>query len=114
MPGRISPDAKTEQLALSMDLFPTLLEAAGVVRPDGIDGRSILPQLLGRAPTDNSREVYFVRRDGGDMYCGKTIEALRRGDGKLVHDSPFAPPELTIWQPIPGRRPIWRPKNERG
>jgi arylsulfatase A-like enzyme len=93
-PGRISPDAKTEQLALSMDLFPTLLEAAGVSPPDGIDGRSILPQLLGKAPADNSREVYFVRREGGDMYCGKTIEALRRGDWKLVHDSPFVPPEL--------------------
>jgi arylsulfatase A-like enzyme len=93
-PGRISPGTKTEQPALSMDLFPTLLEAVGVAPLDGIDGRSVLPRLLGQAGADNSREVYFVRREGGDMYCGKTIEALRRGGWKLVHDSPFAPPEL--------------------
>jgi arylsulfatase A-like enzyme len=93
-PGRISPGTKTEQLALSMDLFPTLLEAAGVGPREGIDGRSILSQLHGQTPTADPREVYFVRREGGEAYCGKTIEALRRGDWKLVQDSPFAPPEL--------------------
>ncbi|HWB11952.1 MAG TPA: sulfatase-like hydrolase/transferase [Pirellulales bacterium] len=97
-PGRISPSTKTEQIALSMDLFPTLLEAAGVTPPEDIDGRSVLPQLLGQTAVGTAagdpREVYFVRREGGDQYCGKTIESLRRGDWKLVHDSPFAPPEL--------------------
>ena len=35
-----------------------------------------------------------MRREGGAAYGGKTIEALVRGDWKLVQDSPFAPLEL--------------------
>ncbi|HET6879219.1 MAG TPA: sulfatase-like hydrolase/transferase [Pirellulales bacterium] len=93
-PGRISPGTHTDQLALSMDIFPTVLAAAGVGLPEGIDGASFLPQLLGEQATSAGREVYFVRREGGLAYCGKTIEALRRGDWKLVLDSPFAPLEL--------------------
>lgn len=93
-PGHISPGTHTAQLALSMDIFPTVLAAAGVRPPDNIDGVSFLPQLLGEKATAADREVYFVRREGGLAYGGKTIEALRRGDWKLVQDSPFAPLEL--------------------
>jgi len=38
--------------------------------------------------------VYFVRREGGPAYGGKTIEAVRRGKWKLLQDSPFGPQEL--------------------
>jgi arylsulfatase A-like enzyme len=93
-PSRIAAGSNTQQLALSMDLFPTVLEAADVTPPEGIDGVCILRQLLGGVATSEPREVYFVRREGGQAYCGMTIEALRRGDWKLVHDSPFAPLEL--------------------
>jgi arylsulfatase A-like enzyme len=93
-PGRIAPGTRTQQLALSMDIFPTVLAAAGVSPPDGIDGVSFLPQLQGEKATSADREVYFVRREGGPAYGGKTIEALRRGDWKLVQDSPFGPLEL--------------------
>jgi arylsulfatase A-like enzyme len=93
-PGKISPGTHTDQLALSMDLFPTLLAAAGLSLPADVDGMSFLPQLLGKKSTAVSRVVYFVRREGGLAYGGKTIEALRRGDWKLMQDSPFAPLEL--------------------
>lgn len=95
-PGRIAPGSRLEHVALSMDLLPTILEAAGAPPAKDIDGVSFLPQLLGRAPAEAtvSRELYFVRREGGLTYGGKTIEALRSGDWKLVYDSPFAPAEL--------------------
>lgn len=35
-----------------------------------------------------------MRREGGPAYGGKTIEALRVGDWKLLQDSPFKPQEL--------------------
>jgi arylsulfatase A-like enzyme len=35
------------------------------------------------------------------MYAGKTIEAYRRGEWKLVQDSPFAPIELFNLQADP-------------
>lgn len=95
-PGHISAGSRSEHVALSMDLVPTILEAAAAPAAKGIDGVSFLPQLLGSSPaiTSPSRELYFVRREGGPMYGGKTIEALRLGDWKLVYDSPFAPAEL--------------------
>jgi arylsulfatase A-like enzyme len=88
-PGRIAAGSHAERLIATMDLFPTLCEAAGAAVPPGLDGVSILPTLLGRPQPDAGRELYFVRRDGGTAYGGKTIEALIRGDWKLLQDSPF-------------------------
>src|SRR5207253_1306176 len=93
-PGRIKAGSGTERIALTMDLFPTVLEAAGIAAPAGVDGVSFLPTLRGDAQAEPKRDLYFVRREGGLMYGGKTIEAFRQGDWKLVQDSPFAPIEL--------------------
>lgn len=93
-PGHIAPGSRCEWQALSMDLFPTALEAAGVAIPKNIDATSFLPALLDPAKPEPARDHYYVRREGGPMYGGKTIEALQRGDWKLLQDSPFAPQEL--------------------
>ncbi len=93
-PGRIAAGSRSERPVATMDLYPTLCEAAGVKTPSDLDGISILTTLLGRAVPDTSRELYFVRREGGTAYGGKTIEALIRGDWKLLQDSPFGPREL--------------------
>lgn len=93
-PGKIQPGSATDRIALSMDLFATSCEAAGVASPADIDGVSFLPTLLGQSQPDTQRSLYFVRREGGLLYCGKTIEAFVSGDWKLVLDSPFAPLEL--------------------
>ena len=77
-----------------MDIFATVAEVASVKPPADVDGVSFLPALLGDNPPEAQREFYFVRREGGIAYGGKTIEALRRGDWKILQDSPFAPLEL--------------------
>ena len=93
-PGRIAAGGHSNRMALTMDLFPTALQAADVPPPVGIDGLSIVPTLRGEAQAESRSNFYFVRREGGPMYGGKTIEALRDGDWKLIQDSPFAPLEL--------------------
>ena len=93
-PGKIQPGSRTDRVALSMDIFATACEVSGAKPPADIDGVSFLPTLLGQPQPETERELYFVRREGGLAYGGKTIEALRRGDWKLVQDSPFAPLEL--------------------
>jgi arylsulfatase A-like enzyme len=94
-PGKIQPESRSDRNLLTMDLFPTLCEAGGVRPPEGLDSRSFLPTLL-RETTDEdvTRQLYFVRREGGPQYGGKTIEALISGEWKLLQDSPFAPLEL--------------------
>jgi arylsulfatase A-like enzyme len=93
-PGRIQPGSHTRQVALSMDIFATACAAAGVKTPAGIDGVSFLPTLLGQTQPQTPRDLYFVRREGGVVYGGKTIEAYVRGPWKLLQDSPFGPREL--------------------
>ena len=93
-PGRISPGSVSNQLNISMDIFPTLLELVGVPLPDKINGRSFLRTLLGNAMMEEERVVYFTRREGGLNYGGKAYHALRKGDWKLLQNSPFQPMEL--------------------
>lgn len=93
-PGKIPAGSRTDAAALTMDLFPTALEAAGANPVSGIDGVSLLPLLTGRASSLPERELYFVRREGGTQFGGKTIEALVRGEWKLLQNSPFGPLEL--------------------
>ena len=93
-PGHIPAGARTDYVALSMDLFPTLAEAAGVPVNHFIEGRSFMPALRGEAQEWTKRDLFFSRREGNLRYGGKTIEAVRRGDWKLLQNSPFAPQEL--------------------
>lgn len=93
-PGKIAAGSRTEAAGVTMDLFPTALEAAGAAPAPGIDGESLLPVLTGAAADLPERDFYFVRREGGTAYAGKTIEALIRGPWKLIQNTPFSPLEL--------------------
>ena len=112
-PGVVKSGSRTDRLTLTMDIFPTVCGVAGVEPPKGIDGVSFLPTLCGQQELVADREVYFVRREGGSAYGGKTIEAVRRGKWKLVQDSPFAPPELYDLEADPGKRPTSRGRRSR-
>jgi arylsulfatase A-like enzyme len=93
-PGRIQAGSHTERMTLTMDIFATVCATLGALMPENIDAVSFLPTLLGQAEPERKRDLYFIRREGGAAYGGKTIEAFRRGDWKLLQDSPFAPLEL--------------------
>jgi arylsulfatase A-like enzyme len=93
-PGVIQPSATTDRITLTMDIFATACEVTEVSPPADMNAVSFLPTLRGAMQTSERHDHYFVRREGGLAYGGKTIEALRRGDWKLLQDSPFAPLEL--------------------
>ena len=96
-PGKITPGTVTDQIAISMDLFPTICEVAGADHSTAVDSVSLLPTLLGQTQTTergNPRDLFFIRREGGLQFNGLCIRALRRGDWKLVQNSPYAPWEL--------------------
>jgi arylsulfatase A-like enzyme len=93
-PATIKAGRHSQISALTMDLFATACDVAGIAVPKTIDGISLGRILRRDAETLPPRDLYFVRREGGNQYGGKTIEAFRRGDWKLVQDSPYAPLEL--------------------
>jgi len=89
----IKSDSRSSRVALTMDLYPTICEAAGASITHKIEGRSILPTLLGRNQPEQDRFLFWVRREGG-RYGGRAYYAARYGDYKLVQNSPFEPLEL--------------------
>ena len=93
-PGYIQDGYVTDQVALLMDLFPTICEVAGASIPEGIEGRSIWQTLQGEPQDFSERVLYWLRREGGQRFLGQCQHAIRRGDTKLLHNNPFEPLEL--------------------
>ncbi|MXZ11027.1 MAG: sulfatase-like hydrolase/transferase [Gemmatimonadetes bacterium] len=83
-----------DNVAMLMDLFPTACEIAGVSVNHEIEGLSILPTLRGENQDFSDRAMYWVRKDGGPSFLGLNQHAVRRGNIKLLHNSPFEPLEL--------------------
>ena len=92
-PGRIKGGTRASRLAMTMDLFPTICAAAGAKFDHEIDGRSILPTLLGKDQKPEDRFLFWVRLEGGG-YRGKVYYAARYGDWKLTQNRAEEPYRL--------------------
>ncbi len=89
---KIKPGSSGRGVALTMDLFPTFCEAAGVPLTHEIEGKSMLNALLGKEEAgDPERVVFWMRREGNNRYRGRDYYAARRGPWKLLQNSPFEP-----------------------
>lgn len=92
-PAQIKAGSRSDYAGLNFDLFPTFLELAGVTPSAELDAVSLVPVLKGTAIT-TQRDLYFVRREGGPQYGGKSYEAIIRGDWKLMQNDPWSALEL--------------------
>ena len=93
-PGKIKAASRTDRIGITMDLYPTICEAVGASFQHQVDGISLLPTLLGQQQETDNRDLFFHRREGGTRYGGLIINAVRRGDMKLLQNSPFQPQQL--------------------
>lgn len=85
---KIKPGSQTENLGVTMDIFPTLCEIAEVSPSQPVDGISLFRTLTGKDQVTDSRAVYFMRREGG-RYGGLCYYAVRQGQYKLVQNTPY-------------------------
>jgi len=62
-PGTIPGGQVSADMATAMDLFPTLLNAAGAPLPEDrvLDGHDMLPFLQGEAPSPTGTYLYYLR-----------------------------------------------------
>ena len=105
-PGRVKANSRRRRLAMTMDLFPTICEAAGAKFGHEIEGRSILPTLLGQSQPEEDRFLFWVRLEGG-KYDGKPYYAARRGKWKLLQNTASEPYRLYDLEKDPGEtRPL--------
>jgi Arylsulfatase A and related enzymes len=90
-PAGISRAARTEALVSAIDLAPTLLEIAGVARPESFQGVSFLPVL--RDPDATVRDYVFAEQNWHNFTAH--VRMVRRGNFVYMRN---AWPEL----PLPG------------
>jgi arylsulfatase A-like enzyme len=76
-PGVIDEGTICNQIAASMDIFPTVAAITGAELPEKkIDGVSILSLLKGKKESTPRKEYYY--------YSGRNLNAVRSGNWKLV------------------------------
>ncbi|MFM8325816.1 MAG: sulfatase, partial [Pirellulaceae bacterium] len=83
-PGASTPGATISYPVATPDLFPTMLQAAGIQLPpeQTVDGISLLPSILGEPMPD--RSLFWHYPHYGNQ-GGAPGAAIRRGDWKLIH-----------------------------
>ncbi len=91
-PGVVKPSSVTNQLVIIEDLFPTILQLAGITKyktVQSIDGRSFVPVLKNANFSDTARALVWhypnkwVPQDGPGI---NYRSALRLGNWKLVYN----------------------------
>ncbi len=94
-PGRLEPGRVVDRIAAHVDLAPTLLEACGVAKPEGVafDGRSLLPLLEGRGGDWPDRTLFF-QWHRGDVPQPRRAFAARSDRYKLVQPKGVEPVAL--------------------
>lgn len=88
-PGKIPAGSECHELALHMDIFPTIAKLTGAKDPVArqIDGKNIWPLMRGEKNAQTPHEVFYY-------YWVQQLHAVRSGDWKLhlPHDYPKPTP----------------------
>ncbi len=76
-PGTIPAGTVATALSTSMDILPTIASIIDVPLPDAtIDGKNILPIMVGTSPGQSPHEAFYYYRDN-------RLQAVRSGPWKL-------------------------------
>jgi arylsulfatase A-like enzyme len=86
--GKIQEGSFSDTPLMLMDLLPTFCELAGQDIPAEVDGISFLPLLQGKDQEIPERSMFWVRREGGN-YGGQAYYAARKGDHKILQNTPY-------------------------
>ncbi len=83
LPGVIPEGTRCDELVINLDLPSTLLDAAGLIPPHTMEGRSILPMLRGEGPRWRDAILYEYFFERAFPQC-PTVLAVRTRTAKLV------------------------------
>jgi arylsulfatase A-like enzyme len=90
-PGNIPAGRICDEIATTMDIFPTFAGLAGASLPQDrtIDGKDIFPLISGRTRKSPHDEYFF--------YCYTHLHGVRSGRWKLVLPRPARPQWMSWW-----------------
>lgn len=90
-PGRVEAGSASDAVVIGTDLFPTLLEAAGIALPEGrvLDGESLVPLLTGAGELEREAvfwhfPAYLQGYDKTQRWRTTPASAVRAGPYKLL------------------------------
>jgi uncharacterized sulfatase len=81
-PGKLKPGSTNDAMISTADLMPTFIELAGGKVPDGLDGRSFAPLLLGKAK--RHRDRMFDTQSGDGDFNVYPSRSLRTREWKYI------------------------------
>ncbi len=87
-PGHIKAGSRSNVVATTMDIYPTVVEVAGGRVTHEIEGRSFLAELTGGRALREERTLFWCRREGGGRYKGGCYYAAWCGPWKLLQNAP--------------------------
>lgn len=99
-PGKVKPGSVSDHPAVFYDLMPTFAQIAGVKTPEGIDGISLVPELLGQDQPEHDYLYWEFRAYGGQ-------QAVRMGDWKAIRQNMMRPR-----QPNAGKLELYNLKDD--
>lgn len=83
-PGHVKPSTRTDAMVSWIDIFPTLLDIAGVNVPEGLDGKSFKNVLEGE--TKDFREHIFTTHTGDGKMNVYPIRSVRDCQYKYIRN----------------------------
>jgi arylsulfatase A-like enzyme len=84
-PGRIAPGSVLGEMLSNLDFAPTFLDVAGEGKPAAMQGRSVLPLLLGRSVAGWPGSVYYHYYEYPAVHMVKRHYGVRTRRYKLIH-----------------------------
>ncbi len=103
--------SECDKLMLTMDIMPTLCEITGITPPEGMDGIPVYSAMRGEDQNTSDRFLFWMRREGG-FYNGLCYYAARKGNLKLVQNTPFTGFEYFDLETDPYEtRPLFEPES---
>ena len=113
-PAKVAPASKSEAMVEYVDIVPTLLDAAGVTAPEGLDGHSFLPVLTGKK--DSHKDYVFSLQTSKGIHSGPVHYGIRSVRGERYRYVRNLSPDVTFRNIASGTEPFlsWIEKAKAG
>ncbi len=97
-PGVIAPGTVNRDMVLNVDFAPLFLDNAGLNTPGDMQGRSFLPVLRGKTPTDWRTAMYYQYYEFPQPHHVYPHYGVRTDRYKLIHY--YLPGKIDEWELI--------------
>jgi arylsulfatase A-like enzyme len=84
-PAGIDAGTTSDAIAINADFAPTFLDAAGLPTPDDMQGRSLMPVLAGRTPSDWRTSMYYRYYHDPGHHNTRAHYGVRTRTHKLIY-----------------------------